>query len=408
MVTIGHYEKLRALCGNVRLLVTGGTRTGAASQVVIFDHVASKVRHTLDVPSHVLALALQGDNLLCAGADGKLRIFEVEGGRALGQISAHVGACTAVVAAAADRIYTAGSDGFIRRWNLAGKALGEWSVSPQPLRCLAVDPAGEYVAAAGDDGVVHVVTPATKGLPRDMPGHEGPVQALAFTPRDGRLISGGDDATLRIFYLVGAVDCETLKTPGNTAPVRAILFPPTPTTAAEAGGEPTDRFFAAGADGKVRVFRLADRRKPRTLDFGSRPVQALCFLPPTTTLAKNSLGAVALGGDSRTVYRCPLELDGTPGEKLTTYEPGFEALTAAIALAKPAREATYKTLAALDEPEALELLVRQLAADKEPELRLLIANLLGTHHRLAARAALRQALEDGHPAVRLAALQALA
>ena len=73
MATIGHYEKLRALCGSARLLVTGGTRAGTASQVVIFDHVANKVRHSLELPTHVLGLCLHGETLLCAGADGTLR-----------------------------------------------------------------------------------------------------------------------------------------------------------------------------------------------------------------------------------------------------------------------------------------------------------------------------------------------
>ena len=81
MATIGHFEKLRALCGTTRLLITGGTRTGAASQIVIFDHVANKLRHTVDVPAHVLGLCLQGDHVLCAGADGSLRIYGLESGR---------------------------------------------------------------------------------------------------------------------------------------------------------------------------------------------------------------------------------------------------------------------------------------------------------------------------------------
>jgi ParB family chromosome partitioning protein len=407
MATIGHFEKLRALCGSARLLVTGGTRAGAASQVVIFDHVANKVRHSLDVPTHVLGLCLHGELLLVAGADGTLRVYETEGGKALHQVAAHSGACVAVVAGGPEQVYTAGTDGRVRRWDVHGKALGEWSVSAQALRAVAIDPTGEYVAAAGDAGVVHVLTPGSRAPQRDMPGHDGPVQALAFTPRDGRLVSGGDDGTLRIWYLVGAIESETRTTEGQAAAVRALVFPPTPAAGESGGEEPLDRFFAAGADGKVRVFRLEDRRKPRTLDCGSRPVQALCFLPPTTSAAKSALGAVALGGDSRTVYRYPLELDGTPGDKVVTYDHGFDALTAAVGLAKPAREAAYKTLAALDEPEALTLLLGQLAAEKEPELRVLIAEQLGSHRRLAARAGLRQALDDGHAGVRQAALRAL-
>jgi ParB family chromosome partitioning protein len=122
MSTIGHFERLRALCGNARLLVTGGVRAAAKSQVVIFDHVANKVRHTLELPAHVLGMALAGERLLCACADGAVRIFEVASGKELQQLSAHRGACTAVAVSgpaagvdpASERIYTAGADGRVR------------------------------------------------------------------------------------------------------------------------------------------------------------------------------------------------------------------------------------------------------------------------------------------------------
>lgn len=58
MATIGHYEKLRALCGTTKLLILGGVREGESSQVVVFDHVANKTKLTIDLPSHVLGVAL--------------------------------------------------------------------------------------------------------------------------------------------------------------------------------------------------------------------------------------------------------------------------------------------------------------------------------------------------------------
>jgi ParB family chromosome partitioning protein len=279
-------------------------------------------------------------------------------------------------------------------------------VSAQGLRALAVDPSGQYVAAAGDDGIVHVLMPDTPGPLRDMPGHDGPVNALCFTPRDGRLVSGGEDGTLRIWYLVGAIESEVRTTDGQAAPVLALVFPPTPGEQAD-GSAPIDRIFAASADGKLRAYRLDERRKPRTLDCGSKALHALCFLPPAPSAAAASLGAVAAGGDGRTVYRYTLDAAGSPGDKATAYDHGFDALAATFGSARPAREAAYLTLAGLADSEALELLLRQLSSEKEPELRALIARELGQHGRKPARAALRQALDDGHALVRAAALAAL-
>lgn len=408
---IGHFEKLRALCGTAKLLVTGGVRTAAASQVLIFDHAANKLRHTLELPSHVLGLALQGERLLCACADGALRIFDVTAGKELAKIQAHKGPCVAVAASGEDRIYTAGADGRVRAFKAGGQPAQDWAVSAQPLRALAVDSSGQHVAAAGDDGVVHVLRSDAPEWRRDMPGHDGPVNALVFTPRDGRLVSGGEDGSLRIWYLVGAIESEVRTVDGQAPPVLALVFPPTPTTSSsgDSSDGPIDRVVAAAADGKLRVYRLEERRKPRTLECGSKALHALCFLPPAPSAASKELGSLATGGDGRTVYRIVLDLGGSPADKHISYEHGFDALAAALHSAKPAREAAYRALAALEEPEALELLIRQLSSDreKEPELRALIATQLGERKRRPARAALRQALDDGHATVRAAALAAL-
>lgn len=415
MATIGHYEKLRALCGTTKLLILGGVREGESSQVVVFDHVANKTKLTIDLPSHVLGVALLGSQILCACADGKLRGYDSESGMLQRLLPAHSGAVSAVAVADAQTVYTAGVDGYVRRYSLASptdaKLITEWQVSKQPLRCLAVSTegsGGEFVAAAGDSGIVSVVTPGGASPQRDMPGHEGAVTALAFTPRDGRLCSGGEDGTLRLWYLVGAIECETRSSEDKTGAVLALLFPPTPISKTD-GTDVQDRIVTACADGKVRVYRLDERRKPRTLECGTKALPALGFLPPGSTLARTSLGAIVAAGDSRTVYRYPLELDGSPGDKATVYEHGFDAMTAALNLAKPAREAAYKTLAALEEPEALEMLLRQLSADreKEPTLRVQICNELGTRLRRPARAKLRESLNDTQPLVRKAALLAL-
>ena len=76
-----------------------------------------------------------------------------------------------------------------------------------------------------------------------------------------------------------------------------------------------------------------------------------------------------------------------------------------MGLAKPAREAAYR-LAALDEPKRSSCCCVSSAV-KRPELRAFIAEQFSARHRLPARAALRQALDDGHATVRHAVLPAL-
>ncbi|AUX40948.1 hypothetical protein SOCE26_023500 [Sorangium cellulosum] len=442
--TIGHYEKVRALAIGPRLLAVGGVRApapatsagrapGGASQVTLFDHVANKPVRSIAVPAHVLGLAFAGDLLAAACSDGALRLAASGGGEAHA-IDAHAGGATAVAASPGGaRLATVGVDGALRLWRVGAEAgapapppgtavaIGSFALAGAPLRAVAFDAAGELVAAAGDDGVVRVIALAT-GARRDMPGHEGPVTALAFTPRDGRLASGGDDGTVRLWYLVGDVEGEVRGADGSghAGGVRALLcLPAAPPQ--EDGKELGDRLLSAGADGAIRIHRLEDRRKPRTLETSAEPLHALALAPPPRGARKGArpqagrgsgdagdeLGAVFAAGDRRTVWRFPIDASGAPADGAGELAHGFDALAQALAGARPAREGAVRTLAALDEPEALEAALRALRSDRDAEVRALAARELGANGRRGARAKLREALDDEHAAVRSAALEAL-
>ncbi|WP_224240450.1 HEAT repeat domain-containing protein [Hyalangium gracile] len=409
-LAIGNIEKVRALAANGRVLLVGGARVAPASRLTAYDFTANKVLWSVELPSAVQALALAGERWVAAGADGTVRVGSLGEGKLERELTgAHPGGCTAVALSPdSQRLYTVGVDGFLRGWALdSGKKVHEWQASPQPLRAVAVDPGHTFVACAGDDAVVRSFTVAS-GARRDMAGHEGPVRALAFTPRDGRLASAGDDGRIRLWYLVGAVEFEVRgdKDSGHAGPVLALVFPPTPT--AEPGQEPSDRFWTAGADGKLKVWRLDERRKPRTFDCGSKPLTALAFAPPPNARqAKTTLGHVFTGGDDRRVHRFTLEPDGKPTDEQLHYAHGFEALTESLGGGRPKREAAVREASALEEPEALDFLLKVLSSDKEAEVRKLVASELAARGRTAARPKLRERLDDDHPAVRTAALEAL-
>lgn len=409
-LSIGNIEKVRALAANARLLVVGGTRAAPDSRLTAYEPGTNKVLWTSPLPSHVQGLALSGEQFAAAGADGTVRFGSLADGAVKFQLhGAHPGGCTAVAASPDGKVlYTAGVDGFVRAWDWdSTKKLKEWSASSQPLRAVAVDPTHTYVGCAGDDGVVRSFTVAS-GARRDMPGHEGAVRALAFTPRDGRLVSAGDDGKLRIWYLVGAVESEVRgdKDSGHAGSVLGLVFPPTPQ--AEAGEEPAERIASVGNDGKLKVWRLDERRKPRTFDLGVKATHAVAFGPPANPRqAKQLLGFLFVGGEDRKVTRITLGVDGKPTDETQTYAHGFDVLNESLKAALPRREAAVKEAVALQEPEALEFVLGVLSSDKDPMARRLAATELGTHGRTAARAKLRERLNDDDKTVRAAALDAL-
>jgi ParB family chromosome partitioning protein len=396
---IGQLEKVRALAVSGRLLVLGGVRAAQASQLTFYDFLSEKLERRVDVAAHVLALAADEERVVAATSDGRLLVFASKSGELVRELRAHTGASTAV-ALRAGLLASAGADGTVALFDaesFAEKARHE--LSARPLAAVAIDPNGSALAAAGEDGVVRVVF--SDGLRREMPGHDGRVLALEFTPQDGRLVSGGEDGTIRIWYLVGEIEAE-LRASGETGHAggtTSLLF--LPATAKHPEGS---RLLSAGVDGKVRLFRTDQRRKPRTFELKG-PLFALARAP---LRRQNVSGRVYTAGDARSVFALILDGEGQPEDKTAHSPHGFDVLAQDLAAsAKPKREAAIRALSALDEKEALELVLPALEGDRDPELRALAAAELAAHGRRGARRALRARLDDDHASVRRAAFDAL-
>lgn len=405
---LGHFEKVRAIAAGARIVAVGGVRAGAKSQVTAFDPASNKRLWSADVPAHVLGACLLEDVVVCACSDGQVRALRASNGEAAWSLAAHTGAVSAVAAAPDGAAFaTAGADGALRVWSSAKREeKASFALSSRALSAVAVSPDGAMVGAAGDDGVVRVVTLAD-GTRREMPGHDGAVRALAFTPRDGRIASGGEDGTVRLHYLQGPIEHETrgADDSGHAGGVLALAFAPTPPPDKD-GEDPGDRLMSAGADGKIRMWRLADRRKPRSFDADGAPIHALA-IGPAPRGAGGALGSLVAGGDGRTLYRFTLDATSTPQDGPATYSHGLTALEAALSAQKPAREAAVRTLASLDEVEGRALLTRFLSGDRDPAVRALAAMQCEGQIRRDMLAAVRERLDDDAWNVRAAAYSAV-
>ncbi|MEZ6063049.1 MAG: serine/threonine-protein kinase [Planctomycetaceae bacterium] len=67
------------------------------------------------------------------------------------------------------------------------------------VTCVRFDPAGRWIATAGQDGQVKLWDAASKQELLSLDGHVGDVNMLAFSPGGDVLASAGDDGTIRIW-----------------------------------------------------------------------------------------------------------------------------------------------------------------------------------------------------------------
>src|SRR5262249_38409172 len=163
--------KVRAVATGARLVVVGGVRASASSQVTALDPVTNKRLWAADVPAHVHGLCVLEDLVWCACSDGEVRALRASSGEAVWSGPAHAGGAFSIAAAPDGKSFaTAGADGALRVWSAAKREVtSTFALSSRQLHAAAIAPDGAMVAAAGDDGVVRAVTLAD-GTVREMAG----------------------------------------------------------------------------------------------------------------------------------------------------------------------------------------------------------------------------------------------
>ena len=138
-----------------------------------------------------LAVSADGKWLATGGDDGNVKVSEFPGGKAGQTFHAANGAIAALNFSA---------DGAKLVCASADRSLSIWSNGQQtarvetPAEVNAVVWIADKLASAGADGVIRVWTDGLAPV-KELPGHNGAVTALAA--RDGLLLSGGADGTVR-------------------------------------------------------------------------------------------------------------------------------------------------------------------------------------------------------------------
>ncbi|KAH9946924.1 WD40 repeat-like protein [Amylocystis lapponica] len=190
------------------------------------SYVLKQQGHTAAL--NTLAYAPDGQHIATGGDDGKIKLWATSSGFCFVTFTEHTAPVSAVAFANLGSVlFSASLDGTVRAFDLVRYRNFRTFAAPTPVQfaCLAVDPAGELVAAGSADSFeVFLWSVQTGRLLDVLAGHTAPVSALAFAPHGATLASGSWDRTVRLWAV--AARARTVEPLAFSADVLALAFRP--------------------------------------------------------------------------------------------------------------------------------------------------------------------------------------
>jgi WD40 repeat protein len=183
------------------------------------------------------SLAISGDGKLAAMGDetGKIKLYDVTNGQNTKTFAGHTGPVTGLKFTTDNARLVSGShDKTVRVWNVADGAIAGQVEVAAPINAIALVAEGKQIATGGADNIIRLwdyaaVTatekPAEPLKPvKEIPGHGGPVTALAILAANGaELVSGSQDGTVRVWNVMAG---NAVRQMNHGGPVEAIAVRP--------------------------------------------------------------------------------------------------------------------------------------------------------------------------------------
>ncbi|KAK4946664.1 hypothetical protein LTR28_007770, partial [Elasticomyces elasticus] len=223
------------------------------------SHILKQSAHADSL--NALTYSPTGSRIITCADDGRIKLWDTTSGFSIATFTEHTSGVTACeFAKRGNVLFTASLDGSVRAWDLIRyRNFRTFTASSRlSFSCLAVDPAGEVVAAGSLDSFdIHIWSVQTGQLLDRLTGHEGPVSSLAFAPNGGALVSGSwDHTTSEPLQLQADVLCVLVRPDSKQIAVSTLDGQLTFWSLAEGSQE-------AGLDGRRDISggrKLSDRR----------------------------------------------------------------------------------------------------------------------------------------------------
>lgn len=219
---------------------------GSDRSVKVFNEAGIEMFSIAAHEGAVNALCFTPDarHLISAGADGTVKIWNVDDGSQEQSLEGHTGPVLSLaVKEDGSVLASGGADGRIRLWNpRSGKLLRTIQAHTRGVRALAWSHDGKMLASGGEDRVIAVWREDGSQV-AGIVGHDEPIAGLVWT-RDGRsLISGAGDGFVKV-WSTGDFSLAAR----HRMPDRSIT--------SLVGHVDGQLLAAAGADGRIRILSV--------------------------------------------------------------------------------------------------------------------------------------------------------
>jgi WD40 repeat protein len=154
-------------------------------------------------PVYALAVGPGGRRVAVAFRSSRIQILDAESGEMVQALEGHRDSVYDLGWLGENALVSGGKDKRIFLWDLETSPPRPRLLhqGDRPVTAVAVDPAGDRVAAAIETEKIALIDLRSHRVSRLLAGHTAPVQVLAFAEGGRRLISGGNDARVLVWDL---------------------------------------------------------------------------------------------------------------------------------------------------------------------------------------------------------------